>query len=66
MVYLCSIKNKITLRKLSRHELALLSLLVCVGFAVVGLGVYTNVIWIGYLLIGIGAFAFGTLLAKKD
>lgn len=54
------------MRKLSRHELALLSLLVCVGFAVVGLGVYTNVIWIGYLLIGIGAFAFGTLLAKKD
>ena len=56
------------MRKLSRHQLALLSYLVCVGFAVVRLGVYTNVIWVGvgYLLIGIGAFAFGTLLAKKD
>jgi hypothetical protein len=49
------------MRKLSRHELALLSLLVCVGFAVVGIWV-----GVGYLLIGIGAFAFGTLLAKKD
>jgi hypothetical protein len=61
-------QKQIIMRKLSRHQLALLSYLVCVGFAVVRLGVYTNVIWVGvgYLLIGIGAFAFGTLLAKKD
>jgi hypothetical protein len=52
--------------KLSKHTLALLSLLVCVGFAVIGLTFKTNFIWIGYLLILIGALAFGTLLAKKD
>ena len=52
--------------KLSRYTLALLSLLVCVGFAVIGLTFKTNFIWIGYLLIFVGAFAFGTLLAKKD
>jgi len=59
-------QKQIIMRKLSRHQLALLSLLVCVGFAVVGLTVGTNFILVGYCLIGIGAFAFGTLLAKKD
>jgi hypothetical protein len=51
--------------KLSKFQLALLSLLVCVGFAVIGLTFKTNFIWIGYLLIFIGALAFGTLLYKE-
>lgn len=52
------------MKKLSNYQLALLSLLVCVGFVVVGVTMYTNLIWIGYLLIFIGALAFGRLLAN--
>jgi hypothetical protein len=51
--------------KLSKYQLALLSLLICIGFAVVGLTFKTNFIYVGYLLISIGSFAFGTLLHKE-
>jgi hypothetical protein len=53
------------MRKLSLFSLSLLSLLVIVGYAVVGLTNKTNFIWVGYLLIAIGSFAFGTLLHKE-
>jgi len=55
----------IIMYKLSKFELSLLSLLIIIGFAVVGLTIQTNFIWIGYLLIAIGSFAFGTLLHKE-
>jgi len=51
--------------KLSKRTLSLLSLLIIIGFAVVGLTIKTNGIWVGYLLILIGSFAFGTLLHKE-
>lgn len=51
--------------KLSKYTLSLLSLLVIIGFAVVSLTYKTNFIFIGYLLIFIGALAFGTLLHKE-
>ena len=47
------------------RKLSLLSLLIIVGFAVVGLTIKTNFIWIGFLLIAIGSFAFGILLHKE-
>lgn len=53
------------MKKLSNYQLSLLSLLVCVGFAVVGISMGTNLIWVGYLLIFIGALAFGRLLANS-
>jgi hypothetical protein len=49
------------LKLIIMRKLSLLSLLVIVGFAVVGLTNKTNFIWVGYLLIAIGSFAFGTL-----
>jgi|LakMenEpi03Aug12_release.lakeMendotaPanAssembly.Ray.scaffolds.fasta_scaffold533292_4 hypothetical protein len=52
--------------KLSKHTLSLLSLLVIIGFVVVGLTIKTNGIWFGYLLISIGSNAFGTLLHKEN
>jgi hypothetical protein len=53
------------MKKLSNYQLALLSLLVIIGFLILALGIYTNLIWIGYLLIFIGALAFGCLLANS-
>jgi hypothetical protein len=53
------------MEKLSKRTLALLSLLVIVGFAVVGVTIKTNFIWVGYLLILIGSLAFGTLSHKE-
>ncbi len=64
--YICLIKLiKTYMKKLSNYQLSLLSLLVCVGFAVVGISMGTNLIWVGYLLIFIGALAFGRLLANS-
>jgi hypothetical protein len=51
--------------KLSKYTLSLLSLLVIIGFAVVSLTYKTNFVFIGYLLIAIGGFSFGTLLHKE-
>jgi hypothetical protein len=51
--------------KLSKYTLSLLSLLVIIGFAVVGLTIKTNGVWFGYLLILIGSIAFGALLHKE-
>jgi hypothetical protein len=53
------------MKKLSNYQLALLSLLVCVGFAMLGFTMQTDFKWIGYLLIFIGALAFGRLLANS-
>jgi hypothetical protein len=53
------------MKKLSKYTLSLLSLLVIIGFTVVELTYKTNFIFIGYFLIAIGAFAFGTLLHKE-
>jgi hypothetical protein len=51
--------------KLSKYTLSLLSLLTIIGFAFVGLTHKTNFVFIGYCLILIGSFAFGTLLHKE-
>lgn len=53
------------MEKLTKYQLSLLSLLIIIGFAVIGLTFKTNFIWIGYVLISIGSFAFGTLLYKE-
>ena len=51
--------------KLSKYTLSLLSLLVIVGFAVVSFTYKTDFVLIGYFMIAIGGFAFGTLLHKE-
>lgn len=58
------------MKKLYKFHFALLSLLVPVGFATLGFvinvfGLRTNLIWVVYGLIFIGAIAFGVLLRKK-
>lgn len=53
------------MRKLSKYQLSLLSLLVPIGYMVIGLTLKTNFIWIAYLIVFVGSFAFGTLLNKE-
>lgn len=65
MIIFVLTKTKKDMTKLSKYTLSLLSLLVIIGFAVVGLTIKTNYVWIGYLLILIGSFSFGILLHKE-
>ena len=51
--------------KLSKYTLSLLSLVVIVGFAVDSFTYKTDFVFIGFFMIAIGAFAFGTLLHKE-
>jgi hypothetical protein len=53
------------MEKLSKRTLSLLSLLVIVGFAIVGITIRSNFIFLGYAVILIGSMAFGTLLYKE-
>jgi hypothetical protein len=54
------------MRKLSKFTLSVLSLLVIIGISSIAVTQNTPAIILSYIMCGIGGYAFGTLLAKKD
>ncbi len=54
------------MRNLSKKTLSVLSLLIVIGLPSIGVTHNTPAIFISYIMCGIGGYAFGTLLAKKD
>jgi hypothetical protein len=50
--------------KLSKYHLALLSMLIPVGFSLIGI-FGTKLLPLAYLVIMVGALSFGSMLAKK-
>jgi len=53
------------MQKLSKRTLSLLSLLVILGFVILGITIRTNFIFLGYTTILIGSISFGILLYKE-
>jgi hypothetical protein len=51
--------------KLSKYHLALLSMLIPVGFSLIGIFYGTKLLPLAYLVIMVGALSFGSMLAKK-
>lgn len=54
------------MRNLSKKTLSVLSLLIVIGLPSIGVTHNTPAIFISYIMCGIGGYALGTLLAKKD
>jgi hypothetical protein len=54
------------MKKLSKFTLSVLSLLVIIGISSIAVTQNTPAIILSYIMCGIGGYAFGTLLAKKD